>query len=220
MDQEEVGLGPPPSPTPSGADKADDLTINDEELFAATNFKSGTSGLNERGRGAFAAAALCLLEQLDNTSGHIHVERATGNAKCERWQLNRMPGRTDACLLFVNSIFGPMLGLKAFPSWRSLARSLGAPIKCCPSLLSPPLRRCSPRNPCPILASTSDAHRRSARTSGDTRDYLPLRHWKCLELKGGGISNSTKQPWQPYRCVPAVGNLSRPLTAATILRFS
>ena len=58
--------------------------------------------------------------------GHVNATRATGRAKCERWQLNRMPGRTDACLLFVNAIFGPILGLKPFPSWRALARALGA----------------------------------------------------------------------------------------------
>ena len=124
---EEAPLAAPPAPSaPSNEDAAEDSTLNSEELFSETNFKSGTSGLNERGRGAFAAACLCILEQLENTPGHIHADRATGRAKCERWQLNRMPGRTDACLLFVNAIFGPILGLKPFPSWRSLARALGA----------------------------------------------------------------------------------------------
>ena len=120
-------MAAPPAPTTeNGEDHADDSSLNCDELFSGSNFKSGTSGLNERGRGAFAAACLCLLEQLENTPGHIHVSRATGRAKCERWQLNRMPGRTDACLLFVNAIFGPILGLKPFPSWRALARALGA----------------------------------------------------------------------------------------------
>lgn len=104
----------------------DDPSLNSDELFSDRNFKSGTSGLNERGRGAFAAAALCLLEMLDNTSGHIHVARAANDELVERWQLNRMPGRTDACLRFVNLILISMLGVKAFPTWRSLARSLGA----------------------------------------------------------------------------------------------
>ena len=36
---------------------------------------------------------------------------------------------------------------------------------------------------------------------GDSRDYLPPRHWRCLELKGGGVNASAKQPWQAYRAV-------------------
>ena len=49
----------PPAPTaPKDEDAADDATLNDEELFATSNFKSGTTGLNERGRGAFAAASI------------------------------------------------------------------------------------------------------------------------------------------------------------------
>jgi hypothetical protein len=191
MDSDEPPAHPPAPTAPKDEDAADDTSLNDEGLFATSNFKSGTTGLNERGRGAFAAACLCVLEQLENTEGHVNATRATGRAKCERWQLNRMPGRTDACLLFVNAIFGPILGLKPFPSWRALARALGA--------------FAAPRGPTRSLrplcatarrlahASSSDAH------AGDTREYLPARHWKCLELKGGGISNSTKQPWQPYR---------------------
>ena len=67
-----------------------------------------------------------------------------GGSDFDRWLLNRMPGRTNACLSFVNSVFEGMLGLKPYSSWRALARSLG-----------------------------------------DSRDYLPPRHWMCLELKGG-----------------------------------
>jgi hypothetical protein len=37
--------------------------------------------------------------------------------------------------------------------------------------------------------------------TGDSRQYLPARHWCCLELKGGGINASAKQPWQAYRTV-------------------
>ena len=116
-------------PPPSDDDlQSDDLSLNNGALFSDRNFKSGTSGLNERGRGAFAAAGLCLLEQLDNTSGHIHAARAANEDELvERWQLNRMPGRVDACLHFVNLILTTLLGVKAFPTWRSLARSLGAP---------------------------------------------------------------------------------------------
>ncbi len=126
MDSDEPPAHPPAPTAPKDEDAADDTSLNDEGLFATSNFKSGTTGLNERGRGAFAAACLCVLEQLENTEGHVNAARATGRAKCERWQLNRMPGRTDACLLFVNAIFGPILGLKPFPSWRALARALGA----------------------------------------------------------------------------------------------
>lgn len=191
MDSDEPPAHPPAPTAPKDEDAADDTSLNDEGLFATSNFKSGTTGLNERGRGAFAAACLCVLEQLENTEGHVNATRATGRAKCERWQLNRMPGRTDACLLFVNAIFGPILGLKPFPSWRALARALGAfaaprgPTRCLRPLCATARRLAH--------ASSSDAH------AGDTREYLPARHWKCLELKGGGISNSTKQPWQPYR---------------------
>lgn len=117
----------------------DDPSLNSDVLFSDRNFKSGTSGLNERGRGAFAAAALCLLEQLDNTSGHIHVARAANDELVERWQLNRMPGRTDACLHFVNLILTSMLGVKAFPTWRSLARSLGAPPAAVQNNAQPPV---------------------------------------------------------------------------------
>jgi hypothetical protein len=148
MDDEAPPAHPPAPTAPKDEDVADDATLNDEELFSTSNFKSGTAGLNERGRGAFAAACICVLEQLENTEGHVNATRATGRAKCERWQLNRMPGRTDACLLFVNAIFGPILGLKPFPSWRALARALGA-------FAHPPGPRAIP----PSLDSTAHATR-------------------------------------------------------------
>ncbi len=131
------------------------VDLNSDQLFADGNFKS--SHPNERGRGAFAAALLCLLERYKIAKGHIHVLRGFST---DRWLLNRMPGRTNACLHFVNRLFFAMLGLKPYPSWRALARSLG-----------------------------------------DSRTYLPARHWMCLELKGGGINASTSQPWQAYQAV-------------------
>ena len=147
---------PPPPTTDVAAQQLPDDSLNCDELFSDRNFKKGTSGLSERGRGAFAAAVICLLERGGTGTGHVHVIRGGAHVDC--WQLNRMPGRTDACLRFVNEVLVSILGLKAFSSWRALARSLG-----------------------------------------DTRDYLPPRHWKCLELKGGGVSDATKQPWQSYR---------------------
>jgi hypothetical protein len=153
------GTATPPPPQvvePDPTEQQPDESLNSDSLFSDRNFKKGTSGLSERGRGAFAAAAICLLERLKPAAGHVHAIR--GGAHVDRWQLNRMPGRTDALLHFVNAVLVSMLGLKAFSSWRALARSLG-----------------------------------------DTRDYLPPRHWRCLELKGGGVSDATKQPWQSYR---------------------
>ena len=132
--------------------------LNSDGIFADTNFlkvsSSGSALPNERGRGAFAAALLCLLERHKVVTGHVHVVRGLN---FDRWFLNRMPGRTNTCLLFVNNIFVSTLGLKPFPSWRSLARSLG-----------------------------------------DSREYLPPRHWTCLNLMGGGTMSSTAQPWQAY----------------------
>lgn len=150
------GTDTPPPPNAEAEEQAPDNSLNCDELFSDRNFKKGTSGLSERGRGAFAAAVICLLERGGTATGHVHVIRGGAHVDC--WQLNRMPGRTDACLRFVNQVLVSILGLKAFSSWRALARSLG-----------------------------------------DTRDYLPPRHWKCLELKGGGVSDATKQPWQSYR---------------------
>ena len=63
------------------------LQLNAGALFADDNFKSCTP--NERGRGAFAAAALCLLERYKIAEGHVHVVRGK---EFDRWQLNRMPG--------------------------------------------------------------------------------------------------------------------------------
>ncbi len=147
---------PPPGLDDDPTEQQPDETLNSDRLFSESNFKKGTSGLSERGRGAFAAAIICFLERLEAASGHVNAIR--GGAFVDRWQLNRMPGRTDALFHFVNAVLVSMLGLKAFSSWRALARSLG-----------------------------------------DTRDYLPPRHWQCLELKGGGVSQATKQPWQSYR---------------------
>lgn len=147
---------PPPGLDDDPTEQQPDDTLNSDRLFSERNFKKGTSGLSERGRGAFAAATICLLQRLEAAAGHVHAIR--GGAHVDRWQLNRMPGRTDALLHFVNAVLVSMLGLKGFSSWRALARSLG-----------------------------------------DTRDYLPPRHWRCLELKGGGVSEATKQPWQSYQ---------------------
>jgi hypothetical protein len=147
---------PPPSLDNDPTEQQPDETLNSDKLFSECNFKKGTSGLSERGRGAFAAAIICFLERLEAASGHVNAIR--GGTYVDRWQLNRMPGRTDALFHFVNAVLVSMLGLKAFSSWRALARSLG-----------------------------------------DTRDYLPPRHWRCLELKGGGVSEATKQPWQSYQ---------------------
>ena len=41
--------------------------------------------------------------------------------------------------------------------------------------------------------------RNVARSLGDSRAYLPARHWTCLELKGGGANASATQPWQAYQ---------------------
>ena len=46
----------------------------------------------------------------------------------------------------------------------------------------------------------ADDHCAILRT-GDSRQYLPPRHWCCVELKGGGINASAKKPWQAYRDV-------------------
>jgi hypothetical protein len=136
---------PPPPPDQLVLDEqVPDDTLNVAALFCDGNFKSALP--NERGRGALAAAALCLLERLKVAPGHVHVVRSGQHV--DRWLLNRMPGRTDALLHFVNGIMvrlrschaspathqltsrrhvaqGGMLGLKPFSSWRALARSLG-----------------------------------------------------------------------------------------------
>jgi hypothetical protein len=49
--------------------------------------------------------------------------------------------------------------------------------------------------------TSPDRLTRCAAHVGDSRDYLPARHWRCLELKGGGVNASAKQPWQAYRAV-------------------
>ena len=111
---------PPPEQLHIPEQKKDD-TLNNSALFCAQNFKSTCP--NERGRGAFAAAALCLLERTGGATGHIYAVRS--HQYVDRWLLNRMPGRTQCLLQFVNGVVGGMLGLKPFLTWRALARSLG-----------------------------------------------------------------------------------------------
>ena len=205
---------PPPPPDQLQLDEqVPDDTLNVAALFCDGNFKSALP--NERGRGALAAAALCLLERLRVAPGHVHVVRSGQHV--DRWLLNRMPGRTDALLHFVNGIMvsllsrplqtcapnelthhpgaaqGGMLGLKPFSSWRALARSLGK---------QPLAHKCGQH---PFVSSLAKSHPCSRDTLskpiGDSRDYLPARHWRCLELKGGGVNASAKQPWQAYRAV-------------------
>jgi hypothetical protein len=137
---------PPPPPDQLVLDEqVPDPTLNVASLFCDENFKSALP--NERGRGGLAAGALCLLERLGVAQGHVHAVRSGHHV--DRWLLNRMPGRTDALLHFVNGILvsqlstganlprqhkldmallvvqAGMLGLKPFSSWRALARSLG-----------------------------------------------------------------------------------------------
>ena len=208
---------PPPPPDQLQLDEQiPDDTLNVAALFCDGNFKSALP--NERGRGALAAAALCLLERLRVAPGHVHVVRSGQHV--DRWLLNRMPGRTDALLHFVNGVMvsctqlafaslvrqkpnprprravqGGMLGLKPFSSWRALARSLGKP-----TIARNAARLC-------VSSLTKSRHFRfltcplPSKRAGDSRDYLPARHWRCLELKGGGVNASAKQPWQAYRAV-------------------
>ena len=115
-----AGLAPPPEQLQIPDQQIDD-TLNDAPLFCAENFKSTCP--NERGRGAFAAAALCLLERTGVATGHVYAVRT--KQFVDRWLLNRMPGRTQSLLQFVNGVVAGMLGLKPFTTWRALARSLG-----------------------------------------------------------------------------------------------
>ena len=137
---------PPPPPDQLVLDEqVPDPTLNVASLFCDENFKSALP--NERGRGGLAAGALCLLERLRVAQGHVHAVRSGHHV--DRWLLNRMPGRTDALLHFVNGMLvshvssgakpprqhkldmallvvqAGMLGLKPFSSWRAMARSLG-----------------------------------------------------------------------------------------------
>ena len=92
---------PPPPPDQLVLDEqVPDPSLNVAPLFSDGNFKSALP--NERGRGGLAAAALCLLERLQVASGHVHAVRS--GHLVDRWLLNRMPGRTDALLHFVNGI--------------------------------------------------------------------------------------------------------------------
>lgn len=92
---------PPPPPDQLLLDEqVPDPTLNVAPLFCEGNFKSALP--NERGRGGLAAAALCLLERLRVAPGHVHAVRSGHHV--DRWLLNRMPGRTDALLHFVNGI--------------------------------------------------------------------------------------------------------------------
>lgn len=92
---------PPPPPDQLLLDEqVPDPTLNVAALFCDGNFKSALP--NERGRGGLAAASLCLLERLRVAQGHVHAVRSGHHV--DRWLLNRMPGRTDALLHFVNGI--------------------------------------------------------------------------------------------------------------------
>jgi hypothetical protein len=92
---------PPPPPDQLLLDEqVPDPTLNVAALFCDGNFKSALP--NERGRGGLAAGALCLLERLRVARGHVHAVRSGHHV--DRWLLNRMPGRTDALLHFVNGI--------------------------------------------------------------------------------------------------------------------
>ena len=94
-----AGRAPPPEQLQLDEQKKDD-TLNTSPLFCPVNFKSKCP--NERGRGAFAAAALCLLERSGVAQGHVYAVRSGQHV--DRWLLNRMPGRTQALLAFVNGV--------------------------------------------------------------------------------------------------------------------
>lgn len=106
------------------------VPLNTHGLAVAANFRGDMP--NERGRGAFAAALLSLLEQSKLATTHLHAVRSSqacesgdGEQQFDRWSLNRLPGCTDVLLRFVNNAFVSILGLKPFMSWRSLARCMG-----------------------------------------------------------------------------------------------
>lgn len=106
------------------------VPLNTHRLGVPANFRGDMP--NERGRGAFAAALMSLLEQFGCAKAHVHAvrsskagESAEAEQHFDRWLLNRLPGCTDVLLRFVNNGFTGILGLKPFTSWRSLARCLG-----------------------------------------------------------------------------------------------
>jgi hypothetical protein len=108
------------------------VPLNSHGLFVTANFRGEVP--NERGRGAFAAALLSLLDQSGLGATHVQVVRCTtsanqddpdGEQHFDRWSLNRLPGCTDMLLRFINNAFVDVMGLKPFMSWRSLARCLG-----------------------------------------------------------------------------------------------
>ena len=97
------------------------VPLNTHGLAVAANFRGDMP--NERGRGAFAAALLSLLEQSKLATTHLHAVRSSqacdsgdGEQQFDRWSLNRLPGCTDVLLRFVNNAFVSILGLKPFMS--------------------------------------------------------------------------------------------------------